>query len=75
MGLEEHLPHLLISMAVPMALMVILYPFARLLGKHWISVLILSVLLSAIVVILKEFWDSQVSVNDIIADVLAQLPQ
>lgn len=62
--------HGIISFIVPFAWAIILYPYCRLFHKDWEKMLFFVVGLSLVSMVAKEYFDSGVSVNDIVADIL-----
>jgi len=64
------LNHGIISLFIPIAWVIILYPFYTKYRFHMTWVIILAAALSLVAMILKEFYDVDASINDIIADIL-----
>lgn len=62
--------HGLIAFFIPFGWAVILYPFYIRNRENWEKLLIAVVVLSFLVMVVKELFDPEISVNDIVADIL-----
>lgn len=67
---EQTFAHGLFAFFVPIAWAAIIYPICRKYKKNWIVLLVVSVVLSLLAMVVKEFFDDHISINDIVADIL-----
>ncbi|NTV28801.1 MAG: ferritin family protein [Candidatus Omnitrophica bacterium] len=66
--MDDLTAHATIAFLTPLACALLVYPLAKRLRRDWVTLLIAAVFLAFVAMVLKELGDSQVSRNDIFAD-------
>ena len=67
--MQEGLSHVAVSFFMPIAWAIILYPICRRYHLTWVKTIFFVLMGSFVAMVIKEFFDKKISVNDIAADV------
>lgn len=68
--MEDYFLHFWTAWTIPIGWFLIVYPFARYFGRYWRTSVVIACVVSFILMVGKEFVDSEFSVNDVVSDFL-----